>query len=77
MRRATGTTHVGRRSPSDPAAKAAYRFVTTPGWPASRLGWNPARIWLGLARSGLPHFFSFFFSLINPFTVYVLCFYSF
>jgi hypothetical protein len=65
------------RAPSDLNRTAAYRFIAPPGlagWPA---GLDPARIWLGLARSGLPRLFSFFFPLINPFTAYVLCFYSF
>jgi hypothetical protein len=39
MLQRTTTTVNGRRSPSDPTAETAYRFVTAPGWPASRLGW--------------------------------------
>jgi hypothetical protein len=55
------TTANGRRSPSDPTAETAYQFGTPPGlagWPA---GLDPARIWLGPARSGLPLLFLFLF----------------
>jgi hypothetical protein len=61
MLQRTTTTANGRRSPSDPAAETAYRFGAPPGlvgWPA---GLDPAQIWLGPARSGLPFLSSFSF----------------
>jgi hypothetical protein len=51
VRRAMGTTRPGRRSLPDRTDEAAYRFGDPPGlagWPA---GLDPARIWLGPARS--------------------------
>jgi hypothetical protein len=53
---ATTTTH-GRRSPPNPTAEDAYRFARRPGLAGEPAGLDPAQIWLGPARSGLPFFF--------------------
>jgi hypothetical protein len=57
-------THLGRRSPSDPAARAAYRFALLPGLAGEPPGPDLAQIWQSPARSGL---LSFFFCVLNDF----------
>jgi hypothetical protein len=56
LQRATTTTD-GHRLPPNPTAEAAYRFAHHPGLAGEPAGLDPAQIWLGLARSGLPFFF--------------------
>jgi hypothetical protein len=65
---------VGHRSSPNRSAKTPpYRF-SHPGLAGEPAGLDLDRIWLGLARSGLPRLSSFSFSLLNPNTENVLCF---
>jgi hypothetical protein len=57
---------VGRRIPPNRTAKTPpYRFGHS-GLAGEPAGLDPARIWLGPARSGLPRRSSFSYSLLNP-----------
>jgi hypothetical protein len=57
MQQLTTTTTDGRRSSPNPTAVAPYRFALHPGLASEPARLDPAWIWLGLARSGLPFFF--------------------
>jgi hypothetical protein len=62
---------VGRRIPPNRTAKTPlYRFGHS-GLAGEPAGLDPARIWLGPARSGLPRLFSF--SLFFDKSIYCLC----
>jgi hypothetical protein len=54
------------RSSPNPTAVAPYRFALHPGLASELARLDPARIWLGLARYGLPFFFlSLFYSIAD------------
>jgi hypothetical protein len=57
MQQASTTTMDGHRFPSNWAARTSPYPFGHPGLAGEPAGLDPAQIWLGPARSGLPFFF--------------------